>query len=118
MKILCCCEMGMNRSVHFASLLKNWGNDTIAMGLATTTPETQKMLCDWADLIILTEEMQKVMMLSGYQDKVKVFNVGPDTYHRPMNENLKARVKWFMAQNRSLLKNDKKVDQSASPEAE
>lgn len=56
-KILCVCDIGISRSVHFASRLK-YVADSLAVGLNTTTPETLDMLCKWADTIIVTSPDQ------------------------------------------------------------
>lgn len=102
MKILCVCEQGNNRSVQIAHLLKYWAHDTIPIGLATTSQDTLKMLFDWADIIIRTEESQVIP--SEYQPKVRLCDVGPDTYPRPFNPELYVKVKAFLAENKSWLK--------------
>jgi hypothetical protein len=91
MKLLCCCDQGINRSVHLASLLKH-SHDTIAIGLATNSPETQKMLCDWADKILITDEIQRMQMPQGYKEKTVLINIGPDIYPRPYNQRLKVKI--------------------------
>ena len=102
MKILCVCDKGVNRSVHFASQLKWWGNDTIAIGLDNTTPETLNMLYAWADKVIITEPNQQ-LKLPPIDDKVVLFNVGQDTYHRPFNPELLGKVKKFLEDNKHWL---------------
>lgn len=63
MKILCVCDYGVNRSVHIAHVLKFRGNhDTLAVGINTSSPETIAMLADWADLVILTDDVQRVYL--------------------------------------------------------
>lgn len=105
MKILCVCDIGNNRSVHFASQLKFWKHDTIAIGLDTTTQETLKMLYEWADIILLTENMQRLKMPEGYEAKIKFCDVGIDIYPRPYNAELLAKVRGYLEDNKSWLKN-------------
>lgn len=52
MKILCVCNGGCVRSVALAEFLKGThGHDAIAAGTFWNTPDTLRMLCEWADLI-------------------------------------------------------------------
>jgi len=105
MKILVCCDHGNNRSVHFAHRLKYWNNDVLAAGLDKNSQTTLRMLCEWADLIIITEESQKYKVHAEFDPKIKLFDVGPDTYPRPFNDELLAKVKEFLEDNKELLKN-------------
>lgn len=105
MKIVVVCEQGNNRSVHFAHLLKYWNNDVLTGGLKTNSEETLKMLYEWAETIILTEKIQENKIPEKYQDKVVVFEVGPDTYHRPFNAELNLKVRKFLDDNKEWLKN-------------
>lgn len=62
------------------------------------------MLYDWADVIILTEASQHYQMPEGYDAKIKLWNVGHDTYPRPFNPELHAKAKQFLEDNKSWLK--------------
>jgi hypothetical protein len=42
MKILCVCDQGNNRSVHFAHNLKYWGNDCIPIGTETNSEVSER----------------------------------------------------------------------------
>lgn len=53
------CGEGNNRSVHIAHLLRYKGHDTLSAGVRTAEPETLKMLADWADRVIVTEQVQR-----------------------------------------------------------
>ncbi len=107
MKILICCDKGINRSVVFASHLKFWQHDTIAIGLDNTSQQTLTMLYHWADVIILTEQSQKAKVFNGLWDnKITVWDVGPDTYPRPYNPELLIKVKNYLETNRSWLRKD------------
>lgn len=52
MKILCICEGGNVRSVALAELLKDRGNNAIAIGMKYIDKETLLILTKWADKII------------------------------------------------------------------
>ena len=103
MKILCICDQGNNRSVTFAHLLKYWGNDTLSLGLATTSPETLTMLCAWADKIVLTEASQRVTIPPRLHSKLVLCDVGPDTYPRPFNKELLVKAKQQLELHRAEL---------------
>jgi len=107
MKILTVCDQWNNRSVMFAHLLKYWGNDCIPVWLKTTSPETLKMLYEWADLIILTEEIQReyISLEPDNWKKIILLNVWPDIYPRPFNKELHEKVKKLLEENKTLLKN-------------
>lgn len=97
MKVLCVCDQGNNRSVQFAHLLKYLKHDTIPIGLRTTSDGTLKMLFEWADVIICTDDTQAVP--DKYQAKYKLWNVGPDRYPRPFNHELLVMAKRIIAEN-------------------
>lgn len=87
--ILCVCEHGNNRSVTMAWLLKYVEDfETLTAGLAYHTPETLKMLFEWADVITVPEEKLLALVPEEYKAKVKFYNIGPDIYKRPHNPEL------------------------------
>lgn len=93
--ILCVCEHGNNRSVTMAWLLKYVEDfEALTAGLAYHTPETLKMLFEWADVITVPEDKLLTLIPEEYKHKVKFYNIGPDNYPRPFNKDLlnKARV--------------------------
>ncbi len=102
MKILTLCDQGNNRSVQFAHLLKYWNNDTLSAGLKTTSVETLTMLYEWADIIILTEDVQVIP--DKYSEKALLLNVGPDTYPRPFNPMLHKKAKELLEMYKGKLK--------------
>lgn len=106
MKILTVCDQGNNRSVQFAHLLKYWKHDVIPVGLSTNSEETLKMLYDWADIIIVVEDVMMGSIPLESIDKVKVWHVGKDTYHRPFNPELHQKAKQYLEDNKGWLKND------------
>lgn len=101
MNILTVCEQGNNRSVQFMQLLryKYLGSDVLPMGINSFTDETKKMLFDWADHIILTDKRFRNMIEPAYNSKVKVWDVGPDTYPRPFNPELYNLAKQIIEDN-------------------
>lgn len=99
-KILVLCNQGNNRSVTIAHLIKYLGHDVIAAGLDTNSPATLAMLGDWADKIILTDGTQH---LAGYDHKTQLWDIGPDTYPRPFNKELLAKVRALVEQHRANL---------------
>ena len=95
--ILCVCEWGNNRSVTMAFLLKYVENfETLTAGVGYHTPETLKMLYEWADVITVPEEKLLVMIPEEYKSKIKFYNIGEDIYLRPFNQVLFRRAKKMM----------------------
>lgn len=97
-KILCVCLVGISRSVGLADVLKlHFGPvDVIPVGCSrqAQSTETLKMLCDWADHIVIMTEclIDKLSQRLGLDDVRKHYNihlceVGEDIYggiHRPI----------------------------------
>lgn len=94
-RVLCVCDQGVSRSVNIAHLLKFLGYDALPVGVDTSSPETLKMLEDWADLIILTDARQ----MSAFSDKanVRVWSIA-DQYPRPFNPELNSIVRTLIAE--------------------
>lgn len=101
MKIITVCKEGNNRSVHFSHLLKYKykGSDVLPIGVVSCSIETQRMLFDWADHIIVTDEALMSLLPEGYDDKIKLWDVGADRYKRPFNAELYEIVKRFIEEN-------------------
>ncbi len=83
MKILTLCSGGNNRSVATSWLLKDHGHDAIPAGLNYNSPETIKILCGWADVIILMDSslLHLVPKNKATRDKLKIWHVGPDVWN-------------------------------------
>lgn len=95
--ILCVCEHGNNRSVTMAHALKYVENfETLTAGVGYHTPETLKMLYEWADVITVPEEKLLSYIPEEYKHKIKFYNVGEDHYPRPFNKDLYTKVKELM----------------------
>lgn len=83
-KILCLCQGGNSRSVHLAYLLKyQYGADALNCGWEGNSAATVKMLCAWAEIIIVVEEFMKPKVNEEFQHKVRVFDCGPDRFFQP-----------------------------------
>lgn len=78
MKILCICANGNSRSVALAYILKEeLGHEAIAVGFYTAKKETRKMLCEWADRIIVCYRGKQHWIEEEYRHKLKIYDVGP-----------------------------------------
>lgn len=104
MKILCICDEGNNRSVTLAQVLKYEGHETLSAGGVRNSKETLIMLCDWADLIILTEKSQYHYLTDQYLPKTELLNIGPDNYPRPFNKQLLRIIKMLLDRNQEWFK--------------
>lgn len=91
MKILTVCQRGNCRSVATAYILKDRMGvfDAIAMGVETASPETQKMLLEWADkIIVVGQKYIYDKVPKGFEDKMHWLDIGPDVWRNPTDENL------------------------------
>lgn len=88
-KIVCICRGGQNRSVAARNILnKRFGcTKVLACGFEMNDRETVKLLCDWADRIIVVGSVHQwtdpggpLDWLAQYGAKVKLLHVGPDRW--------------------------------------
>lgn len=64
------------------------GADTIPVGTDMHTAETLEMLYNWADHIILLDDMLLSRIPKKYHVKLKNWSVGVDRFPRPFNPEL------------------------------
>lgn len=113
-KILIVCDEGNNRSVTIAGQLKYWGHDCICVGLNRNRDTTIAMLCEWADLVILTEQGQVPRLHvvagitslgrgKGFSVNCELWDIGPDKYPRSYNPELLRIVKQHIEKHRKEL---------------
>ena len=99
--ILCVCEHGNNRSVTMAFILKYVENfETLSAGVGYHTPETLKMLYEWADVIVVPEDKLLALIPEEYKSKIKFYNIGKDIYNRPFNQILFQKAKKMMEEDK------------------
>jgi predicted protein tyrosine phosphatase len=100
-RILCSCSQGSNRSVTMAAIIRYVPEfDVLTVGLEVNTPETVEMLCAWADKILIPEPYLAAFIPKPYKAKVKFYDIGPDRYLRPHNEELYAKIKRLLEKDR------------------
>jgi hypothetical protein len=92
MKILCLGRKGDSRSAALAWLLKQKGHDAIAVGMRCMGSDTRKMMLDWSDKIILLHEKCGEGVPEEYWSKLKIWEVGRDTYMRNFDPLLVERL--------------------------
>jgi hypothetical protein len=81
MKVLCLCQKGNSRSVVLAWLLRKlFKHETLAAGMVTTSRTTREMLYKWAERIILVVPRYQHWIPDEYRDKLRVVDVGHDTW--------------------------------------
>lgn len=94
MKFLCVCQGGKVRAGAMAWALKDVDQDSLAAGYRTTGVETLKMLCDWADAIVLMQEayirkLETKVGKGGFDPrKMIIVDVGPDVFGTPTHDAL------------------------------
>lgn len=81
-KILTICAMGNSRSVALAFSLKEMKYDAIAMGIEIASDDTQKMLFEWANKIILVDKRFEHKIPEIYKEKLLIWDVGGDRFFR------------------------------------
>lgn len=93
-KILCVCQMGNVRSVGTRRRLNRRGYpNVIAIGAENTGQETLRMLCNWADIILIAEPHQRELLPTGRKKVDMVFTIGPDVYGNPVKQSLQDIIK-------------------------
>lgn len=81
MKILTMCQGGNVRSVALAARLKGLhGHDAVACSWEFNTPETIKMLCQWAEMIVVMEAVFVKYIPVEFGKKIHYCDVGPDRW--------------------------------------
>ena len=89
MNILCVCQHGMCRSVATRHCLKDRGyTNVLATGWNDTSEETLKMLCNWADKILVAKTYHGDMLPIGNEKIDKDFTIGDDVWLNPFNTTL------------------------------
>jgi hypothetical protein len=80
--IVTACSVGLVRSVGLADVLKLHFEpvDVIPVGLHSNSKETLSMLGQWCNWFIVMQEEYKRLVPPGFEQKVLVCEVGPDTY--------------------------------------
>lgn len=92
MRILCVCSQGNKRSV-FTRFILNHSHDALAMGVNVNSPETIRMLSEWAEVILLAHPKMKKSIPVKCQGKVDDrFTIGDDIYPETITGVLKDEV--------------------------
>lgn len=86
---LCICQWGHSRSVALARVLHGRGEAAVAIG-AGSSGDAIIPLSAWADRIALLEPGFKRYVPEEHWHKVVNFNVGPDRWSNPYNQELLA----------------------------
>jgi hypothetical protein len=98
-RILCVCRGGASRSVGIRNVLA-WGHghDAIAAGFEGNTPETLKMLCDWAEIIVVARNNFIGTIDIDNRFKVRVCELGEDVYFNPNSDLYEKCGNWVNSQ--------------------
>jgi predicted protein tyrosine phosphatase len=86
-RVLTICRVGLSRSLALTDVLKCHFQpvDVIPVGFATNSPETLKMLIDWADHVVLMREKFKECLEEKIGNlpegkSILICDVGPDIH--------------------------------------
>lgn len=100
-KSLCVCAGGRVRSVaaRFV-LIDHYGHDALACGIEKNTTQTIGMLIDWADTVWVLDsallqfvyDLAEAAAVRGHLAKIKLIDVGPDTWGSETNKTLRLYV--------------------------
>lgn len=88
LKFFTMCQGGNVRSVGLTYAIKHYGQQAIAAGWETASPDTIRMLCEWADYVMPMQAEFVKYIPKEFHGKVKVIDVGPDTYGYPNHPTL------------------------------
>lgn len=95
-KILAVCQHGSCRSVAMARFVKEWvGIDGLAASYQYNRPETMRMLCEWADRIVVMMPEYASFVPAEFASKVRICDVGQDNYGSPFNPELLEKCRAF-----------------------
>lgn len=87
MNFLCICQYGHSRSVALSRVLQQRGHAAVAIGWMTSGNAIQP-LSQWADRICTLETHFRQYVPNEHIGKVLDFNVGPDRWVNPYNQEL------------------------------
>ncbi len=81
MRVLTVCEGGNVRSVALAYVLKSkYGQDAISSSWRYNSSPTLGMLFEWAERIVVAQEVFVEKIPEQYRPKVLVLDMGPDRW--------------------------------------
>ena len=63
-------------------------HDAVALGAGRNSPETIRMMCGWAEKIVVMQPKFKESVPEEFHDKLLVCDVGPDQYGSPLHPTL------------------------------
>jgi hypothetical protein len=101
-KFLCVCDGGNVRSYALAWVLHDQlGQEAIPVGRLRVSPETMKMMCEWADLIVIMQPHMEESILPEFKPKLLCVDVGVDRYgmwiHPELLPQAQDGAKWLLA---------------------
>lgn len=97
MHTLVVCQRGNVRSVTVACILRDlYGEkDVLAIGIETTTLDTEIMLVQWADVVLIAGEVNLGDSWLGTRPAKRIFfleGIGRDIWGQPMHPDLVAKA--------------------------
>lgn len=102
MRFLTVCDGGNVRSVALGFVLK-WerGQESLAVGRIHVSEETMRMLCEWADTIVLAEPHMQESVPDEFSSKVVCWDIGPDRWgiyvHPELLEFARQGADWLLS---------------------
>lgn len=92
--------MGNSRSVALAWLLKKkYHADALAAGIDAQSRTTLRVLCDWAEIVILTDGLLQddlLITVPECESKLLIWDVGRDVWFKDFAEDLIQRYFAFI----------------------
>ncbi len=86
-KVLCICTYGHSRSVALTRILHELKHPAVAIGYSTSG-DAAVPLSQWADVIALLSPEARCCIPAEHARKIVDFNVGPDRWSNPYNQEL------------------------------
>jgi hypothetical protein len=93
-KFLAVCHGGNNRSAALTRILHDeMGQEAVPIGWSRHTEQSLNHFCEWADYVIaMTAEIATHIPMK-FKDKIRVVDVGEDTYGNPYHAVLTASLR-------------------------
>jgi predicted protein tyrosine phosphatase len=100
MKFLCICDGGNVRSAALAFVLHDeLLHEAIPVGRLRVSPATMRMLCEWADIIVIMQPHMEECVPKEFKPKLRCVDVGADRYgvfvHPELLPQVRAGAKWL-----------------------
>lgn len=72
---------------------EEFGRDAVAVGWSTAGPELMRVLCAWAQVVVVMQEKFRERIPVEFRSKVVACDVGEDVWVNPRHPELQAKCR-------------------------